>query len=55
MSLGHRKGGSTDDRENIAKWDMQETAKGGPFQEIVDGELRSSRNCSQLTLSRHLR
>ena len=23
--------------ENIHKWDMRETAKGGPFQEIIDG------------------
>ena len=26
-------------RNNIMKWDMAETAKGGPFQEILDGEL----------------
>lgn len=26
-------------RENIIKWDMAETAKGGPFQEILDGKL----------------
>lgn len=25
--------------ENILKWDMQETAKGGPFQEIVDSNI----------------
>ncbi|CAI5759239.1 unnamed protein product [Candida verbasci] len=25
--------------ENIAKWDMQETAKGGPFKEIVDANI----------------
>lgn len=25
-------------RENIVKWDMAETAKGGPFQEILDGK-----------------
>ncbi|ODV76971.1 Formate/glycerate dehydrogenase catalytic domain-like protein [Suhomyces tanzawaensis NRRL Y-17324] len=25
--------------ENIQKWDMQETAKGGPFQEIVDSDI----------------
>jgi hypothetical protein len=24
-------------RDNIIKWDMAETAKGGPFQEILDG------------------
>lgn len=24
--------------ENIFQWDMRETAKGGPFQEIIDGE-----------------
>ena len=27
-------------RENIIKWDMAETAKGGPFQEILDGRSR---------------
>ncbi|EDO15825.1 hypothetical protein Kpol_1057p13 [Vanderwaltozyma polyspora DSM 70294] len=26
-------------QENIIKWDMQETAKGGPFQEIVDTDI----------------
>ena len=25
--------------ENVAKWDMQETAKGGPFKEIVDSNI----------------
>jgi saccharopine dehydrogenase (NAD+, L-lysine-forming) len=25
--------------ENIAKWDMAETAKGGPFQEILDADI----------------
>ncbi len=25
-------------RDNIIKWDMAETAKGGPFQEILDGK-----------------
>ena len=24
-------------RDNIVKWDMDETAKGGPFSEILDG------------------
>lgn len=24
--------------ENIVKWDMAETAKGGPFPEMLDGE-----------------
>jgi saccharopine dehydrogenase (NAD+, L-lysine-forming) len=28
--------------DNIAKWDMAETAKGGPFQEILDGAFISS-------------
>lgn len=27
--------------ENIVKWDMQETAKGGPFPELLDGEFRA--------------
>lgn len=27
--------------ENIFQWDMRETEKGGPFQEIIDGERRS--------------
>lgn len=27
--------------EDILKWDMAETAKGGPFQEIIDGEFWS--------------
>jgi len=26
-------------RENILKWDMAETAKGGPFQEILDVDI----------------
>lgn len=26
-------------RDNIVKWDMAETAKGGPFQEIVDVDI----------------
>lgn len=25
-------------RENIIQWDMAETAKGGPFPELLDGE-----------------
>lgn len=29
--------------DNILKWDMAETAKGGPFQEILDGESESRR------------
>jgi hypothetical protein len=27
-----------DRSENIVKWDMAETAKGGPFPEMLDGE-----------------
>lgn len=30
-------------RENIIKWDMAETAKGGPFQEILDGGFETER------------
>ena len=26
-------------RDDIVKWDMAETAKGGPFKEILDGEI----------------
>jgi hypothetical protein len=26
-------------RDNIVKWDMAETAKGGPFGELLDGEF----------------
>lgn len=26
-------------RDNIVKWDMAETAKGGPFQEILDVDI----------------
>lgn len=26
-------------RDNIIKWDMDETAKGGPFQEILDVDI----------------
>jgi hypothetical protein len=26
-------------RDNIVKWDMAETAKGGPFEELLDGEF----------------
>ncbi|PVU86746.1 hypothetical protein BB561_006573 [Smittium simulii] len=33
--------------ENIIKWDMNETAKGGPFQEIVDSDIFV--NCIYLT------
>ena len=29
------------DSENIVKWDMAETAKGGPFPEMLDGEFAS--------------
>ena len=25
-------------RDNIVKWDMAETKKGGPFKELLDGE-----------------
>lgn len=28
-----------DNRDNIVKWDMKETAKGGPFQEIIDVDI----------------
>lgn len=27
------------DRDDIIKWDMAETAKGGPFQEILDVDI----------------
>lgn len=38
--------------ENIFQWDMRETEKGGPFQEIIDGEavfpLHFELTCSSL-------
>lgn len=41
--------------ENICQWDMRETAKGGPFQEIIDGEhFRQDHfvlTCSSILLS----
>ena len=43
-------------RENILKWDMAETAKGGPFQEILDGESTLPRlvnNSADPICSRH--
>lgn len=36
-------------RENIIKWDMAETAKGGPFQEILDGECETEHADDQST------
>ncbi|KAG8708976.1 Saccharopine dehydrogenase [Ceratobasidium sp. 394] len=35
------------DEDNILKWDMEETAKGGPFQEILDVDIFV--NCIYLT------
>lgn len=35
------------DRDDIIKWDMAETAKGGPFQEILDVDIFV--NCIYLT------
>ena len=32
------------DSENIVKWDMAETAKGGPFPEMLDGEFAPGPN-----------
>jgi hypothetical protein len=34
-------------RDNIVKWDLDETAKGGPFQEILDVDIFV--NCIYLT------
>lgn len=34
-------------RDNIVKWDLDETAKGGPFQEILDVDVFV--NCIYLT------
>ena len=36
-------------REDIVKWDMDETAKGGPFQEILDVDIFV--NCIYLSSS----
>lgn len=48
--LDFAKSGADQFRENIIKWDMAETAKGGPFKEILDGALSESVSTLELTV-----
>jgi saccharopine dehydrogenase (NAD+, L-lysine-forming) len=34
--------------ENICQWDMRETEKGGPFQEIIDGKSIVTGHCANM-------